>query len=56
MKSSDSLLLADGTLHCGMYHAGKVAISQHLVTTGFSGFDHTVGKLSADAGVHWNEA
>ena len=35
MKSSDSLLLADGTLHCGMYPEGKVAISQHLVTPRF---------------------
>ena len=32
MKSSDPLLLADGNLHCGMYPAGKVAISRHLVT------------------------
>ena len=56
MKSSDPLLLADGNLHCGMYPAGKVAISQHLVTPGFPRCDHTVGKLSADAGVHWNEA
>ena len=31
MKSSDPLLLADGTLHCWMNPAGKVAISQHLV-------------------------
>ena len=30
MKSSDPLLLADGNLHCGMYPAGKVAISRHL--------------------------
>ena len=36
MKSSDPLLLADGTLHCGMYPAGKVAISLHLVTPGFT--------------------
>ena len=28
MKSSDPLLLADGTLRCRMYPAGKVAISQ----------------------------
>ena len=28
MKSSDPLLLADGTLHCGMYPSGKVAISR----------------------------
>ena len=52
MKSSDPLLLADGNLHCGMYPAGKVAISRHLVTPGFPWCDHTVGKLSADAGVH----
>ena len=56
MKSSNPLLLADGNLRCGMYPAGKVVISQHLITPGFPRFDHTVGKLSADAGVHWNEA
>ena len=56
MKSSDPLLLADGNLHCGLYPAGKVAISRHLVTPGFPRCDHTVGKLSADAGVYWNEA
>ena len=33
-----------------MYPAGKVAISQHLATPGFPQCDHTVGKLSADAG------
>ena len=33
--------------------AGKVAISRHLVTPGFPQCDHTVGELSADAGVHW---
>ena len=27
MKPSNPLLLADGALHCGMYPAGKVAIS-----------------------------
>ena len=48
----DPLLLADGNLHCGMYPPGKVAISRHLVTPGFPRCDHTVGKLSADAGVH----
>ena len=37
MKSSDPLLLADGNLHCGMYPAGKVAISWHLDTPGFPG-------------------
>ena len=56
MKSSDPLLLADGTLHCGMYPAGKVAISQHLATPGFPQVDHTVGKLSADAGSLCSEA
>ena len=30
MKPSDPLLLADVTLRCGMYPAGKVDISQHL--------------------------
>ena len=49
---SDPLLLADGTLRCGMYPAGKVAISQHLATPGFPQFDHNVGKLSAVA-AHW---
>ena len=50
MKFSDPLLLANGTLHCGMYLAGKVAISGHLVTPGFPQCDHTVGKLSVDTG------
>ena len=50
MKPSDPLLLADGTLHCGMYLASKVAISQHLATSGLPKFDHTVSKLSGDAG------
>ena len=48
--NSDPLLLADGSLCRGMYPAGKVAISQHLATPGFPQVDHTVGKLSADAG------
>ena len=56
MKSSDPLLLADGNLHYGMYLAGKVAISRHLIIPGFPRCDHTVDKLSADAGVNWNEA
>ena len=30
--NSDPLMLADGTLRCGMYPAGKVAISGHLAT------------------------
>ena len=55
MKSSDPLLLADGTLRCRMYSAGKVAISQHLVNPKFPWCDQTVGKLSADAGIYQNE-
>ena len=51
MKPDYPLLLADGTLHCGMYPAGKVAISLHLATSGLPQCDHTLGKLSADAGV-----
>ena len=35
MKPSDPLLLTDVTLHCGMYPAGKVAISRHLATSWF---------------------
>ena len=31
MKPSDQQLLADVTLRCGMYPAGKVDISQHLI-------------------------
>ena len=50
MKPSDPLLLADGNLRCRMYPAGKVAISQHLAILGFPQSDHTVDKLSADAG------
>jgi hypothetical protein len=50
MKPSDPLLLADGTLHFGVYPADKVAISWHLATPGFPQCDHTVGKLSADTG------
>ena len=50
MKPSDPLLLADVTLRCGMYPAGKVDISQHLAIPGFPQSDHTVGKPSADAG------
>ena len=56
MKPSDPLLLADGTWRCGMYPAGKVAISQHLATPGFPQSDHTVGKPSADAGSMCSEA
>ena len=48
MKPSDPLLLADGTLRCKMYPAGKAAISQHLDSQGFLECDHTVGKLSVD--------
>ena len=50
MKPSDPLLLADVTLRCRMYSEDKVDISQHLAIPGFPQFDHTVGKLSADAG------
>ena len=49
MKSSDPLSLTDGTLPCGMYPAGKVAISQHLANPGIPQCDHNVGKLSEDA-------
>ena len=50
MKPSDPMLLADYTLCCGVYPTGKVAIYQHLATLGFPKCDHTVGKLSVDAG------
>ena len=53
-KQSDPLMLADVSLHCGMYLAGKVDISQHLAIPGFPQSDHTVGKLSVDAGSLWN--
>ena len=56
MKPSDPLLLADGTLSCRMYSAGKVDISQHLAIPGFPQSDHTVGKPSADAGSLCSEA
>jgi hypothetical protein len=39
-----------------MYPAGKVAISQYLATPGFPQSDHTIGKLSADAGSLCSEA
>ena len=35
MKPRDLLLLADVTLRCGMYPAGKVYISRHLAIPGF---------------------
>ena len=41
MKPSDPLLLADVTLSCEMYPAGKVDISQHLAILGFSQNDPT---------------
>ena len=50
IKPSEPLLLANGTLRCEMYHAGKVDIYRHLATPWISGCDHTIGKLSADAG------
>ena len=49
MKPSDPLLLADDTLHCGMYPAGKVAISTPSHPQ-VPPCDHTVGKLNANAG------
>jgi len=36
MEPTDPPLLADSTLRCGMYPAGKVAISQHLATSRFT--------------------
>ena len=56
IKRMKPLLLADGNLRCGMYPAGKVAISRHLAIPGFPQVDHTVGKLSADAGLLCSEA
>jgi hypothetical protein len=37
-------------LRCGTYPACKVDISLHLAIPGFPQSDHTVNKLSADAG------
>ena len=54
-KPSDPLLLADVTLCCGMYPAGKVDISRHLAIPGFPQSDH-VSKTSADAGSLCSEA
>ena len=56
MKPIDPLLLADVTLRCRMYPAGKVDISQHLAILRFPQSDHTVSKPSADAGSLWSEA
>ena len=56
MKPSDPLLLANDTLRCGTFPAGKVAISQQLATPGFPQGDHTVSKLSAEADSLWNTA
>ena len=39
------MCIFDDNLHCRMYPADKVAISQQLVTLGFPQCDHTVGKL-----------
>ena len=49
-QSSDPLLLANVTLHCGMYPTGKFDISRHLAIPGFPQSDHTFSKPSADAG------
>ena len=56
MKPSDPLLLANVTLRCGMYPAGKFEIFQHLAITEFPQSDHTVSKPSADAGSLCSEA
>ena len=56
MKPSDLLLLADVTLHCEMYLAGKVEISQHLAILEFPQSDHTVDKPSVDTGLLCSEA
>ena len=50
MKSSDRLSLANVTLCCGMYPAGREDFSQHLAIPGFPQSDHTVSKLSANTG------
>ena len=59
MKSSDSLLLAAGTLHCGMYPTGKAAISWPLVTPGSPGdiytyFDFFVIDLYIHLGLEYS--
>ena len=56
MKSSDTLLLSDVILHCGMYPAGKFDIFQHLAIRRFPQSDHTVNKPSADTGSLCTEA
>ena len=57
MKPSDPLLLADVTLRCGVYPAGKVDISTPSHPgPGFPQSYHTVGKPSADAGSLCSEA
>ena len=56
MKPVDPMQLTDVTLHCEMYPAGKVDISQHLAIPGFPKSDHTVGKPSADAGSQCSKA
>ena len=57
MKPSDPLLLADVTLCCGIYPAGKDDILRYLAIPGFPQGDHTaVGKPSGDAGSLCSEA
>ena len=56
MRPSDPLLLSNVTLHCGLYPAGKVDISQHLAMPRFLQSDHIVGKPIADAGLLCSEA
>ena len=55
MKPSDPLLLADVTLRCRIYPAGKVDVFQHLAILGFAQSNHSVSKPSADAGLLCSE-
>ena len=56
MKPSDQVLLADVTLRCRIYPAGKVDVFQHLAILGFPQSNHSVSKPSADAGLLCSEA
>ena len=49
---SAPMLLADVTLRCGMYPAGKVDISQHLAIPRFPQSDHTVDASPVRMLVH----
>ena len=50
IKPSDPILLANVSLHCGMYPAGKVNISRHQAILRFPQSDHNVGNPSSGAG------